>query len=33
LQNTFVILKPLELRQNIHQTHLKVGKKLHINMK
>ena len=26
LQNTFVILKPLELRQNIHQTHLKIGK-------
>jgi len=32
LQNTFVIFKPLELTQNIHQTHLKLGKKLPINV-
>ena len=33
LQNTFVILNPLELTQNIHLANKKVGKKLHINVK
>ena len=33
LDNTFVILKPPELTQNIHQKNFKIRKKLPINEK